>query len=78
MRPIDYGRAKLLGEQAVATATSPNRPHLDPLFLCELSRLGNNLNQLTRKLNSFPQPAPPTLEPLLQEIRAMIARAPRR
>jgi hypothetical protein len=78
MRPVDFGRARLLGEEAVIAAKRVFRPHLDPLLLCELSRLGNNLNQIARSLNTRPGPAPPSLEPLLQEIRAMIARPTRR
>jgi hypothetical protein len=78
MRTVDFGRARLLDGSAVAKAAAAARPRVDPLFLAELSRLGNNLNQVARKLNTLPRPSPPTLEPLLQEIRAMIARAPRR
>ena len=36
---------------------------------CQWSRLGNNLNQIARRLNTVGMPAPPTLEPLLRDIR---------
>ena|SRR5215207_981755 len=76
MRPVDYGRARLLGQRGGEAAPSgAPAPHLDPLFLVQLSRLGNNLNQIVRGMNRFQQPAPPSLEPLLQEIRRLIARA---
>jgi hypothetical protein len=76
MRPVDYGRARLLGQRGgEAAASGAPAPHLDPLFLVELSRLGNNLNQIARWMNRFRQPAPPSLEPLLQEIRRLIAKA---
>jgi hypothetical protein len=74
MRPVDYGRWQLFSDRPTRAAQPAGRPHLDPLFLNQLSRLGNNLNQAVRMLNALRHPAPPTLEPLLQEIRALVAR----
>jgi hypothetical protein len=75
MRPVDYGRAQLFRERRSFTAREArNGPHLDPLFLAALSRLGNLLNQITRRLNVLEFPAPPSLEPLLQEIRDLITK----
>ena len=76
MRPVDYGRARLLGtvDQSHTGPGAP-APNLDPLFLVTLSRLGNNLNQIARRLNTLDLPAPPSLEPLLQLIRSLIAKA---
>jgi hypothetical protein len=76
MRPVDYGRARLLGSatEQVEPFGAP-APHLDPLLLASLSRLGNNLNQVARRMNTFDLPAPPSLEPLLQLIRSLIAKA---
>ncbi|EJW10836.1 hypothetical protein A33M_3997 [Rhodovulum sp. PH10] len=74
---MDYGRARLLGEWRITEAAVAAMPHCDPLFQVQLSRLGNNLNQITRRLHSVNKPSPPTLEPLLQEIRALIHRAGR-
>src|ERR1044071_8534516 len=76
MRPVDYGRAKLLGAADCGIhAHDAPAPHLDPLLLVTLSRLGNNLNQIARRLNTLDLPAPPSLEPLLQMIRSLITRA---
>lgn len=73
MRPVDYGRARLLGGNRLAETAPIRAPHLDPLFIAQLSRIGNNLNQLARQLNTQPQPAPPELRPLLEKIRQLIA-----
>jgi hypothetical protein len=76
MRPVDYGRARLLREhRGPASALGVEAPHLDPLLTVQLSKIGNNLNQIARRLNTLDFPAPPSLEPLLQEIRALIAKA---
>jgi hypothetical protein len=76
MRRVDYGRARLLGEhRGHASALGADAPRLDPLLIVQLSKIGNNLNQIARRLNTLEFPAPPSLEPLLQEIRALIARA---
>ena len=73
MRPVDYGRARLFSERHASVGrNSAGGPHLDPLFKAELSRLGNNLNQIARQLNKFESAAPPVLQPLLLEIRALI------
>ena len=74
MRPVDYGRARLFAEWRVNAARASAAAHLDPLLLAQLSRLGNLLNQVARRLNTIAQPAPPSLEPLLQEIRSLIAK----
>jgi len=76
MRPVDYGRARLLSSREnTRTVFGAPAPHLDPLFVAQLSRLGNNLNQIARRLNTLDLPAPPSLEPLLQLIRALITKA---
>lgn len=74
MRPVDYGRARLFAEWRISAQHASGAAHLDPLFLNALVRLGNNLNQIARRLNTIGQPAPPSLEPLLGEIRQLIAR----
>lgn len=73
MRPVDYCRGRLFGSEPVRARFAPSAPHLDPLFIAQLSRLGNNLNQLARQLNTQPQQAPPELRPLLERIRQLIA-----
>lgn len=75
MRPGDYGRARLLAEWRVSEIAVASAPHLDPLFQVQLSRLGNNLNQIARRMHSFGEPIPPILDPLLQEIRTLINRS---
>lgn len=72
LHPTDYGRVQLFAEwRSTAEATLIPR-HLDPLFLTHLSRIGNNLNQLVRRMHTFDLPAPSGLEPLLCEIRALL------
>ena len=76
MRPVDYGRSRLLSvRDNGGSGTGAPAPYLDPLFVAQLSRLGNNLNQIARRLNTIELPAPPSLEPLLQLIRSLIAKA---
>jgi hypothetical protein len=72
MRPVDYGRSRLFGGSGKAAEAAGTAAHLDPLFHAQLSRLGNNLNQIARHLNTMSGPAPASLEPLLREIRALI------
>lgn len=75
MRPVDYGRARLLGAANRPLGSGAPAPHLDPLLLATLSRLGNNLNQIARRLNTLDLPAPASLEPLLQLVRSLIVKA---
>jgi len=72
MRPVDYGRARLFAEWRAGGPEIARAIHLDPLLLAQLSRLGNNLNQIARRLNALGQLVPETLEPLLREIRGII------
>jgi hypothetical protein len=73
MRPVDYGRAKLLSRSGRIARTEYSVRQLDPLLLVQLSRIGNNLNQIARRLNELSLPAPQALEPLLAEIRNILA-----
>jgi hypothetical protein len=75
MRPVDYARARLFSKPFRTLAKASETPHLDPLFLVSLSRIGNNINQIARQLNARAIPLPPSLEPLLQEVRTLIRRA---
>ena len=74
MRPVDYSRARLLTEWQASSAIVTVGAKSDPAFRVQLSRLGNNLNQIVRRMNTYDEPGPPTLEPLLQEIRTLITR----
>jgi hypothetical protein len=73
MRPVDYGRAKLLSKPGRIARAVYAVPQLDPLLLVQLSRIGNNLNQIARRLNELSLPAEGELEPLLAEIRGILA-----
>lgn len=75
LRPVDYARAKLLSVRTVSRAVQEGPNHLGPLLLAQLSRLGNNLNQIARMLHMTRNPPPPSLESLLQELRALLRRA---
>jgi hypothetical protein len=70
LRPVDYARAQLFSERPIRTHAAHG--HLDPLFLLQLSRLGNNLNQIARQLNVTRMPPSEGLGPLLEEIRGLI------
>jgi hypothetical protein len=74
LRPVHFGRTVLLG----VTNRSPEgqEPANNALRLVyvQLSRLGNNLNQMVRHLHLTNDPLPADLEPLLIDIRQIIAR----
>jgi hypothetical protein len=74
LRVADYGRALVLDVRR-AEPLIVARPRVEIAFVLELRRLGNNLNQVARRLNSAPVPMlPASLEPLLRDIRALIER----
>lgn len=74
LRPVHLGRQLVLDEdRAVAAQAQPST--IDRLIHGQLIRLGNNLNQLTRRFHaSGAGTAPPDLAPLLRDIRKLIAR----
>jgi hypothetical protein len=77
MRPVHFGRALLLQADRKLTpkASADNIPLR--LVHAQLLRLGNNLNQLLRHLHRTGGPLPADLEPLLSDIRKLIARVSR-
>ncbi|MDR3450925.1 MAG: plasmid mobilization relaxosome protein MobC [Alphaproteobacteria bacterium] len=76
MRPVHFGRAILLDEErAVTRQAAPTGSNLERLIYGQLVRLGNNLNQLVRYLHRTGDPVPADLEPLLNDIRQIIARS---
>jgi hypothetical protein len=77
LRPVDYARRELLADRPARKDAPEASDHLDTLFLLQLSRLGNNLNQIARKLHQFGGPLPSGLESLLADIRKTIARGTR-
>ena len=74
MRPAHFGRAVLLDEDRKPALKTQPESNLDRLVYGALSRLGNNLNQLLRHLHQTGDPLPADLEPLLKDIRQIIAR----
>jgi len=72
MHIVPYSRAVLLNEGAAPP--SPPLAMIDRLTYEQLKRLGNNLNQIARFVNTMRKPPPPSLEPLLADIRAVLNR----
>ena len=73
MRPVHFGRALLLDQNAKIPESS-EAGGISRLNYGQLVRLGNNLNQMVRHLHRTGDPLPPDLEPLLADIRRIIAR----
>jgi hypothetical protein len=74
MRPVHFGRAILLDEKQKIAVTRETNDNISRLIYSQISRLGNNLNQLLRHLHQTGDPLPADLEPLLRDIRQIIAR----
>lgn len=71
-----YCRHHLLQHQLVTREIVPTR--FDPRLVHQLMRIGNNLNQIARAMNTHPDhPAPGDLWPALRELRAMLNEAAR-
>lgn len=71
LRLVDYGRAALFGKPVQAYPVAlPSK--LDRLIHEQLKRIGNNLNQIARRLNTFGRMAPADLDACLQEVRRLI------
>jgi hypothetical protein len=77
MRPVDYARSLLLAKRLPTRRVAEATPHLDPLLLLEISRIGNNLNQIARRLNELALPIPDELPGLLAEVRRILREAQR-
>lgn len=74
MRPVHFGRALLLAQDSKLAVKREDGGNAESLIYAQLARLGNNLNQLVRHLHRTGDPLPPDLEPLLKDIRQIIAR----
>ena len=74
MRPSHFGRALLLDRNKQPVSATGLSSNIDRLVHNQLIRLGNNLNQTVRHLHQTGDPLPPDLEPLLTDIRVLIAR----
>jgi hypothetical protein len=75
MRPVHFSRA-LLFDQNRKPAPKAGDSNIGRLIYGQLVRLGNNLNQMVRHLHRTGDPVPSDLEPLLNDIRQIIARGP--
>jgi hypothetical protein len=73
MRPAPFGRALILARESAPSARQPQNNY-QQLIYGQLVRLGNNLNQLVRRLHRTGEPPPADLEPLLRDIRHIITR----
>jgi mobilization protein NikA len=74
MRPAHFGRALLLGNEKHPVSPTGQSRNINRLVHNQLIRLGSNLNQMVRHLHQTGDPLPPDLEPLLKDIRQLIAR----
>jgi hypothetical protein len=74
MRPVHFGRALLLGRSGASASKGEPADNISRLIHAQLVRLGNNLNQMMRHLHQTGDPLPTDLEPLLTDIRRVIAR----
>lgn len=72
MRLVDYGRWRLLLESDQPIRQLRAAASSDPIFLAELKRLGNNLNQLARFCHATGHRPPEHLDPLLLRLREII------
>jgi hypothetical protein len=74
MRPVHFGRAMLLNSNMASMPSQRAPGHIEKLNYSALVRLGNNLNQMMRHLHRTGDPVPADLEPLLTDVRAIVAR----
>lgn len=74
MRPVHFGRALLLDQNRKLATKHEESNNLIRLTYGQLVRLGNNLNQMVRHLHQTGDPLPADLEPLLRDIRQIIAK----
>jgi len=74
MRPSHFGRSLLLERKKQPASHIAPVGNTARLIHNQLVRLGNNLNQLVRYVHQTGDPLPADLEPLLNDIRRLIAR----
>ena len=74
MRPVHFGRALVLNSNSAPAPIQRTPSRMERLNYSALARLGNNLNQMMRHLHGTGEPVPADLEPLLTDIRNIIAR----
>lgn len=76
MRPVHFGRALLIDPSRKQTLTRDHDSNVRRMVYGQLVRIGNNLNQMVRHLHQTGDPLPADLQPLLKDIRQIIARVP--
>lgn len=70
----DFARSRMLKPTRPSKAASGRPPAIDPELWIQVRKLGVNLNQIAHRLNAMEEPElPPDLDPLLREIRALLA-----
>jgi hypothetical protein len=74
MRPVHFGRKLLVASNCPQQVNPRGRSNIEKLNYSALVRMGNNLNQMMRHLHQTGEPVPADLEPLLRDIRAIVAR----
>ncbi len=74
LRVAEYARTAALGRAVAAGAVASVRP-FDPLTVEAFRKIGVALTHISRQLDAAGQPSPPDLQPLLTDIRAIVARA---
>ena len=72
LRLVNYARSVLLPQEAARQAIVAVSRY-DRLVYSEWHRVGSNLNQVARQLNSFGSAQAPEVEAVLRDIRALIA-----
>ncbi|HVR55684.1 MAG TPA: plasmid mobilization relaxosome protein MobC [Pseudolabrys sp.] len=76
MRPAHFGRQALLDHEGRRTEEGGRNAAIAGI-ISQLSRLGNNLNQMVKRLHILEVGPPEDAEPLLRDIRQLIARLSR-
>ncbi len=74
MRPVHFGRALLFNQDIKVSSRREPSSNAERLIYGQLVRLGNNLNQMVRHLHQTGDPLPADLDPLLKDIRQILAR----
>lgn len=74
LRPVDYARAAMLGQMIVA-AKAVTMSRYDKLTLEAWSRVGSNLNQVARQLNSLQRVEAAEVQLVLADVRKLIIEA---
>jgi len=75
LRVVEFARRELLCDRPVRARPEVRPGQLDALFMAQVSRIGNNLNQIARRLHQLHMPEPATLHAVLREIRDIIRKS---